>query len=76
MFVKITVCPLNTSFLVNSAFFKTFGILSVIARYRHFRDFASLHSTTLNILIKFTCTAFSSYVQILSENFTIIAQVE
>ena len=30
--------------------FKNVGILSIIARYRHFRDLASLHFTTLNIL--------------------------
>ena len=50
LFVNGTVCPLNTSFLVNYVFKKNVGILSVIARYRRFRDLASLHSTTLNIL--------------------------
>ena len=29
---------------------KNVGILSVLARYRHFRDLTSLRSTTLNIL--------------------------
>ena len=49
LFVNDTICPLNI-FSREFCIFKNVGILSVIARYRHFRDLASLRSTTSNVL--------------------------
>ena len=58
LFVNGTICPLNTSFSRELCILKNVSILSVIARYRHFRGLASLYSKTLVVMYRY-CQKFS-----------------